>query len=421
MALHRQGRSIETDGKSGRIRFAVLEPLPGIEPGTYGLRNRCSTPELKWQITKGRGRLSQVGGHVNEVVRIGHAFGGPLRVRCLPMIDLRSDTVTKPSLAMRAVMAAAEVGDDVFGDDPGARALEEKVAALFGKEAAIFVPSGTMGNQISLLLHCRPGDEVIVGEGAHCMFYESGAGAAIGGVQFMVAGQGGLFSADDVDRLARPVSFRSPLSRLVAVENTHNRAGGKIFPQAEIVRIAERARAHKLGVHLDGARIWNAHVATQISLAELAAPFDTVSVCFSKGLGAPIGSAILCSREMRERAVRYRNMLGGAMRQIGLLCAAANYAIDHNLERLATDHENARILAAKIANVPGLRCDISSVETNIVNIDTDKPADLWVQALRKEGVMMNASARNRLRAVTHLDVSRGEIEKACEAFARAVA
>ena len=218
------------------------------------------------------------------------------------MIDLRSDTVTRPTPAMREAIARAEVGDDVFGEDPSVRALEEEVAKIVGKEAALFVTTGTMGNQLAIAVHTRPGEEVVVGEGAHVVHYESGAGPALSGVQFAIAGAGGLFDADAMEVRIQPKAYWAPRTSLVCVENTHNRAGGRVFPQADAVAIAARARTHGLGVHLDGARIWNAAAATGLAVAELAAPFDTVSVCFSKGLGAPVGSALCAPREWIERA-----------------------------------------------------------------------------------------------------------------------
>ncbi|HTN90833.1 MAG TPA: threonine aldolase family protein, partial [Sorangium sp.] len=225
------------------------------------------------------------------------------------MIDLRSDTVTRPTAAMRAAMAAAEVGDDVYREDPTVRRLEERVAELTGKEAALFVPSGTMGNQIALLCHTQRGDEVIAGEGAHCAFYESGAAPAWSGVQFAFAGRGGLFTAADVEDAIKPPLYYLPRTRVVAIENTHNRAGGRVFPQDDVLAIASVARAHGLALHLDGARLWNASVASGRPVAELAAPFDTVSVCFSKGLGAPVGSA-LCGGRTPTPALCRRPCMG---------------------------------------------------------------------------------------------------------------
>ena len=333
-------------------------------------------------------------------------------------IDLRSDTVTRPSAAMRQVMAAAEVGDDVYGEDPGAHRLEARTAELLGKEAALFVPSGVMANQIALLLHCRRGDEVIVGEGAHCKEYESGAGAALAGVQFAEAGKGGVFSADEMAAAARPALDWLPRTSLVAIENTHNRGGGRIFPQSDVVAIAARARTLGLAVHLDGARLWNASAATGLSVGELAAPFDTVSVCFSKGLGAPVGSAIVGSRELVGRARRFRKMLGGGMRQVGILCAAALYALDTQRERLVEDHANAKRLAGRIAETRGYTLALDSVETNVVIFETARPAEEIVRAAASEGVLVSAFGPHRVRAVTHLDVSTRAVEEAAGVLVR---
>jgi threonine aldolase len=337
------------------------------------------------------------------------------------MIDVRSDTVTKPSPAMREAMARAEVGDDVYGEDPTVRALEEEVAALLGKEAALFVTSGSMGNQLAIAIQTRHGDEVIVGEGAHPVFYEAGAGPALSGVQFAVAGRGGTFNADEMQQVVKPRAYYTPRSSLVCVENTHNRAGGRVFPQQDALAIAERGHTLGLRAHLDGARLWNAAVATRLAERELAAPFDTVSVCFSKGLGAPVGSALASTRENVELARRFRKMWGGGMRQAGILAAGALHALRHNRARLAEDHANARRLAELIAPHAGLRVDASAVETNIVNIDTQAPAEAVSRASRALGLLINASGPQRLRAVTHLDVSRDDVERAAALLGRAAA
>jgi threonine aldolase len=339
------------------------------------------------------------------------------------MIDLRSDTVTRPTPAMREAMARAEVGDDVFGEDPSVRALEEEVAALVGKEAALFVTSGTMGNQLAIAVHTRPGDEVIVGEGAHVVFYESGAGAALSGVQFAIAGSGGLFDADAMEERIQAPAYWSPRTSLVCVENTHNRAGGRIFPQRDAVAIAERARARGLAVHLDGARIWNAAAATGLSPKELAAPFDTVSVCFSKGLGAPVGSALCAPRAAVERARRFRKMWGGGMRQSGILAAAALHAIRNHRDRLGDDHAAAKAFAERAARIDGARVDLARVETNIVNVDLDAPlgGEAVAIAARGLGLLVNASGPRRIRVVTHLDATRADVERGAELLQQAVA
>jgi threonine aldolase len=314
---------------------------------------------------------------------------------------------------MRAAMAAAEVGDDVYGEDPTVHALEERVAELFGKEAALFVPSGTMGNQIALLLHTRPGDEVIIGEGSHCSFYESGAAAAWAGVQFAVAGQGGLFAAEDLVDALKPTADHFPQSRLVVIENTHNRAGGRVFPQPRILDIAQAARSRGLALHLDGSRIWNTAVVSGLGLSELAAPFDTLNVCFSKGLGAPVGSAVVGSRAHIVAAHRFRKMLGGGMRQAGILAAGALYALEHHRARLVDDHRSAQAFAEALQGAPGIEIALDAVETNIVLLTTTllDAAEL-AQRARAQGVLMNATGKRTLRAVTHLDVSEAEVLRA---------
>lgn len=321
------------------------------------------------------------------------------------VIDLRSDTVTRPTPAMRQAMASAEVGDDVFGEDPTVRRLEERTAALLGKEAALFVSSGTMGNQLSLLAQTRRGDEILVSEGAHCAWYESGAAAAIGGVQAVVIGAGGLFGAHDIERAIKPSADWYPRTALVAVENTHNRAGGRVWPLPRLLEIASFARSRGLALHLDGARLWNAAAATGEPESAIAAPFDSVSVCFSKGLGAPVGSAICGSRDLIQRCRRLRKMLGGGMRQVGVLAAAALHALDHHRARLSRDHENAREIARRLAVVPGALVDLDSVQTNIVMLDTPGiSADLVIAKARERGVWVSGFGPERVRIVTHLDV-----------------
>jgi threonine aldolase len=282
------------------------------------------------------------------------------------------------------------------------------------------MPSGTMSNQIALLLHCQRGDAVIVGEGTHLMVYESGAAAAWAGVQFSVVGEGGLFSADALSAAFTAPSDSLPRSRLAVLENTHNRGGGTVWSLPAMISVAERARSHALALHLDGARLWNASTATGTSLADFAAPFDTVSVCFSKGLGAPVGSALLGSAEDIRRARRLRKMMGGGMRQVGVLCAAAAYALDHQRERLHEDHELARYLAQGLSALDHLAVDPASVATNIVNIDLRKGAARELaQRLRAEGLLVNATSATRLRAVTHRDVQRVDIARAISIFERA--
>lgn len=334
------------------------------------------------------------------------------------MIDLRSDTVTKPSTAMREAMARAEVGDDVYGEDPTIDLLERRAAEITGKAAALFVPSGTMSNQIALLCHTRRGDEVLIGEGAHCAYYESGAGAAWSGVQFETAGKGGLFDADELRDVIKPIRDYHPRPSVVAIENTHNRAGGRVFPQADVIAIASVARAHDLALHLDGARIWNASIATGKPVAELCEPFDTVSVCFSKGLGAPVGSA-LCGDEQTIRAARrFRKMLGGGMRQAGLLAAAALYALEHNRERLIEDHHAARVIAEALREIATVHVPV--VETNIINVDLPIAAELVVARAKAKGVLVSASAPKRIRVVTHLDLPANQVGDATARLSSAI-
>jgi threonine aldolase len=315
---------------------------------------------------------------------------------------------------MKRAMAQAEVGDDVYGEDPTARALEQRIAALLGKEAALFVPSGTMGNQLAILSQTERADEVYAGQGSHCIWYESGAGAAWSGVQLVEVGSGGLFTAAELEAAIKPQAYYMPRPRLVVVENTHNRGGGKVFPQDEATRIAALARREGLAVHLDGARLWNAAAATGASLEELAAPFDTVSVCFSKGLGAPIGSALAGPSAVVRRAHRFRKMLGGGMRQVGMLAAACLHAIEHHRGRLIEDHDNARRFARVVADAPGV--SVEAPQTNIVMVDLDVDAANVVARLAEKDVLAAPFATRRIRVVTHLDVTAQQVEEAARAF-----
>ncbi len=335
-------------------------------------------------------------------------------------IDLRSDTVTKPTLAMRKAMAEAEVGDDVFGEDPTVNRLQEVVADLLGHEAALFVPSGTMGNQIAIRCHTQPGDEIICEAGAHFLHYELGGIAAWSGVHARtINGVRGAITTEQIAALLRPAVYYMPTTKLIAIENTHNSAGGTIFPVEEIKRIAAFARERGLRLHLDGARLWNASAATNIPLKEFARVCDSVSVCFSKGLGAPVGSALAGSRELIERARRVRKMFGGGMRQVGVLAAAALYALEHQRGRLVEDHRNAQRLAEGLSNLPGVRIDLASVQTNIVMIDLaemKREAATVVSQLREEGVWVVPFGKHVLRAVTHLEISAEAIAHALAAF-----
>jgi threonine aldolase len=335
-------------------------------------------------------------------------------------IDLRSDTVTLPSEAMRAAMARAPVGDDQYGEDPSVNQLQERTAELLGKEAALFVPSGTMANQIGLKLLTRPGDDVIVGEEAHVVWHESGAAAANSGVQFTVVGRGGLFTAADLRAACKPQGhIVFPPTTLVAIENTHNRGGGVVFPQDAAVEICRTARELGLASYLDGARLFNAAVASGRKLAELAAPFDVVSVALSKGLGCPVGSLIAGRKADITRAVRARRMFGGAMRQSGILAAGGLYALDHNMTRLAEDHANARILAERIAGTRA-QIDLAAAQSNIVifHLPESLPdAAAIVRQAHEQGVLVSAFAVRTVRAVTHLNVSAAQCRRAADVLA----
>ncbi len=336
-------------------------------------------------------------------------------------IDLRSDTVTLPSPAMRRVMADAEVGDDQYGEDPSANRLQEEFAALVGKQAALFMPSGTMANEVAIRTLTQPGDDVIVPWEPHLVLHETGAAAAISGVQFtFVGGTDGRFTEADFSAACKPRDHLIyPPTTLVTVENTHNRAGGRIFPQADAAAICAAAARRGVASYLDGARLLNAAVAGGRSARELAEPFDMVSVSLSKGLGAPAGSMLAGTSELIGRARRFRRMLGGAMRQVGILAAAGSYALAHNVERLADDNANARRLAERLATSRAIGLDPGSVETNIVIFSlADAPgvpdAAAYVASCRSRGVLLNAFGPRIVRAVTHLDVSTARVEEAGE-------
>lgn len=338
----------------------------------------------------------------------------------LRVVDLRSDTVTVPTPAMRAAMAAAEVGDDVFGDDPTVQRLEARTAELLGKAAAVFVPSGTMGNQIALRSHTEPGDEIVVEANAHIYYYEGGAPAALSGVMCRcVTGNRGRFTGADVAAVLRPPDPHFAPTRLVCVENTHNRGGGAVWPLEQIAEVARVARERGLGLHLDGARLWNASAATGIPEREYASHFDSVAVCFSKGLGAPIGSALAGSVEFIARARRFRKQFGGGMRQVGIIAAGALHALEHHRARLVEDHTNARRLAEGLAAMPGVQIDLGSVETNIVMFRvTSEPAPALVRQLDQAGVRVLATGPETIRAVANLNVTAEDIAYALERMAR---
>jgi threonine aldolase len=336
------------------------------------------------------------------------------------VIDLRSDTVTRPSDAMRAVMAKAPVGDMQYGDDPSLNALEARVADLLGKEASLWLPSGTMANQVALRVLTRPGDDVLVGSEAHSVWHEAGGSAANAGVQFTEIGSGGIFTADDVRRHAKsrnqPV-LPFPVTTLVQIENTHNRHGGIVWAQAEVERVCATAREIGLATYLDGARLWNAAVQSGIGPSQLAAPFDLVMVAFSKGLGAPAGSMLAGPRALINSAIRYRRMFGGAMRQIGMLAAACDYGLTHNLARLAEDHANARMVAQRLAACPGVRMHLERLHTNIVVWELEGArvgAAELVALARAQSVLINALGPSKLRLLTHLDVSSADCVRAAD-------
>jgi threonine aldolase len=339
-------------------------------------------------------------------------------------IDLRSDTVTRPSPAMRQAIASAPVGDDQYGEDPTVNRLQEQIAALLGKEAALFVPTGTMANQVALRVLTRPGDDVIVSRESHAVWHETGAGAANAGVQFTDIGARGTFSADDVVAAIKPRGHAMyPPTTLVEIENTHNRSGGIIFPQDDVERICAAARERKIATFLDGARLWNVAVASKRPLVDLAAPFDLVSVALSKGLGAPAGSVLAASRDVISIAIRHRRMLGGAMRQAGILAAAGLYALDHHLERLAEDHANARCIGERLAQCPDIDIDIATVQTNILvfRLRPNAPdAASVVNQARERGLLIFAFGPRTIRAVTHLDVSAEQCARAAEILAAIV-
>ena len=335
-------------------------------------------------------------------------------------IDLRSDTVTKPTPAMRKAMAEAEVGDDVFGEDPTVNALQERVARILGKESAIFVPSGTMANQLAIKSHTQPGDEVIIEATSHPYNFEGGAAAALSGIQFYcLKGVRGILDFSQIEEVIRPQDHHFPVTQLICLENTHNRGGGSIYPIEKMAAIHRLAKSKDLQIHLDGARLWNASVATGINPKEYAQWADSVSVCLSKGLGSPIGSLVAGPKKFIDRVHRFRKMFGGGMRQVGIIAAAGIYALDHHIERLKEDHQNAKRLALGLQKFKGVSIDPEHVETNIVIFDlanTGMIASQVTEAMKKERVLTHAFGSTQIRLVTHLDVSSEDIEVALGAF-----
>jgi threonine aldolase len=338
------------------------------------------------------------------------------------MIDLRSDTVTRPTPAMRKAMYEAEVGDSVYGEDPTVRALEERTAEILGKEAALFMPSGTMSNQVAVRCHTEPGDEIIMDYKTHVHYYEVGAAAALSGVSCrMIHGKRGIFSAAALESAIRPLNIHYPVAKLVCIENTHNKGGGAIWPLTTIAAVERHARKYQLRMHMDGARLWHASVASGNPERDYAKHFDTVSVCFSKGLGAPIGSALAGDQAMMHRAERFRKQFGGGMRQAGIVAAGALHALEHHRERLAEDHANARALAEGLASLPGIEVDPHLVETNVVNFRVlHQPAARLYEDLKSQGILVFATSQDTIRAVTHCDVSRRDIETVLSVMAQLV-
>jgi threonine aldolase len=336
-------------------------------------------------------------------------------------IDLRSDTVTRPTAAMRRAIAAAEVGDDVFREDPTVRRLEELAAERLGKEAALFVPTGTMGNQIAVNVWTSPGQEVILEDASHIFNYEMGTMAVFSGVLARpLRSEDGALEVEQVRRAIRPDVYYLTKTGLVTLENTHNMAGGTILPQTRAEAVCSLARDHGIPTHLDGARIFNAAVALSRPAAELARPFDSVMTCLSKALGAPVGSVLAGSASFISEALRARKRLGGGMRQAGVLAAAGIVALEAQVDRLAEDHAGARLLAGRVASMPGLAVDQARVQTNIVIFEVQAPdtsAPEVVERWKQSGVLALAIDERQVRAVTHYDVSRAQIETACDRLA----
>jgi len=329
--------------------------------------------------------------------------------------DFRSDTFTKPSKVMRQVMCEAEVGDDVFGEDPTVNRLQDIIAELTGKESALFVSSGTQGNQVCLNAHTQPGSEVIAGRESHIFNYECGAPALLSGVQlFPIDDNRGWVTLEEVKNAVRHEDVHYPQTQMICLENTHNRAGGTIFPFEEIEKISQFAREKDCRIHLDGARLWNAVIETGISIKDYAKNFDSISLCFSKGLGAPVGSIVAGSKEFIKRVHYYRKVYGGGMRQVGILAAACIYALNNNFDLLKKDHERAKYFAEEISKIPGILIDLTTVQTNIAIFSVDLPnfrVDDFLFKLKENGVLMLNIDHNRIRMVCHLDLEDEDIEK----------
>jgi len=335
--------------------------------------------------------------------------------------DFRSDTVTRPTPAMRAAMAAAVVGDDVWGEDPTVIELQDRLAALLDKEAALFVPSGTMANLIAVRLHCRAGEAMICEAESHVCFYEQGGYAQVNGViSRPLRGHYGVLQREQLEGLPEHDNPHFPRTRLLWLENTHNRGGGRLLPYENVEALCGWARQRGLHTHLDGARLWNAAVASGIPLPRWSQHFDTMSVCFSKGLGAPVGSALAGPRNLVREALRHRKVFGGGMRQVGVLAAAALHALDHHVDRLAEDHANAQKLAAGLRHIRGVRLDPETIDTNLVYFHLEPgrlTATELVKRLCGRGILMGESGPCSIRAVTHLDVTADDVQQAIEAVA----
>lgn len=335
-------------------------------------------------------------------------------------IELHSDTQTRPTPGMRKAMADAIVGDEQKGEDPSVNRLLEMSKELFGKEDAVFLPSGTMCNQISLMLHCRPGDEVLCDRTAHILNLEGGGAAVFAGSLIRpIEGERGIFTADQLEQNIRAVRRHTPKPRLVAVEQTSNLGGGTVWPLETIREVEATAREHGLSMHMDGARVLNAVVASNVSAADFAAPFDTLWLDLSKGLGCPFGAVLLGSRDLVDGAWQWKQRMGGAMRQAGVIAAAGIYALENNVDRMAEDHANARFFAERIAEIPGVEIDVDRVETNLVFFDVEKTGLTAAEVhdrLLKHGVRIGASSGASMRAVTHLDVSRDQLADAASAL-----
>ncbi len=335
-------------------------------------------------------------------------------------VDLRSDTVTQPSVGMQEAMANARLGDDVFGEDPTVSELEKKMASLLGKEAGLFVPSGTMSNAIAIRSHTQPGDEIITEERSHIYIYEGGGFAALSGCSIaLVPSRNGIMSAENVAskiRKSKESGGHYPNSALICLENTSNRGGGTCYEQECIDEITKVARDEDCAVHMDGARLFNAAISSGIEVSSMVKDCDSVSICISKGLGAPVGGVLVGSKELIERAHRWRKMFGGGMRQAGVLAAAGIYALDNNLDRLEEDHSRAYKLASALNDFKEFELDLQSVQTNIINLKTKKSAHLLVEDLAKLEIDALAIGPNLIRLVTHLHITEGDIEKCIHAF-----